>query len=102
VKIVRLTEPQYSRELWQKLGFVRELEQTLKARLRANGEKLAETTQTPAGTWAWRSFLEEEKLSPGYTGVELVFKNLVYRQPKTNNLITFGIFRALSIYVEIA
>jgi len=73
VKIIRLTEPQYSRELWQKLGFVRELEQTLKARLRANGEKLAETTQTPAGTWAWMSFLKEEKLSPGYTGVELKF-----------------------------
>jgi hypothetical protein len=102
VKIVRLTEPQYSRELWQKLGFVRELEQTLKARLRANGEKLAETTQTPAGSWASRSFLKEEKLSPGYTGVELVFTNLVYRQPKINDLVTFGIFKALSIYVEIA
>jgi hypothetical protein len=40
-------------EFWQQTAVVKELEQTLKLRLQANGEKLAETATNSAGR-PWR------------------------------------------------
>jgi hypothetical protein len=78
VKIIRLLKPEYSLEFWQQPAVIKELEQTLKLRLEANGEKLADTTVlNSAGlSWGVRSFLHGETLSPGYTGFEATFQSI--------------------------
>jgi len=74
VKVIRLIGHEYSLEFWQQPAIVKELKQTLELRLRANGEKLADTTPNAAGiSWAERCFVQGETLSPGNTGVELQF-----------------------------
>jgi len=61
-------------EFWKQPEGLKELEQTLKARLKANGEKVAETVTNLAGRlWGWRSMYDVEILPPGYTGVEFHF-----------------------------
>jgi hypothetical protein len=80
VKIIRLTRQEYDLEFWKQPEVVKELEQTLKARLKANGEKVAETVTNLAGRlWGWRSMYDVEILPPGYTGVEFhFFKNNIH------------------------
>jgi hypothetical protein len=96
VKIIRLIKPEYSLEFWQQTAVVKELEQTLKLRLQANGEKLAETATNSAGRpWRSRSFYDGETLLPGYTGVGLVIL-------PTKQLTDPSHAKFLCLFVEIA
>jgi hypothetical protein len=75
LKVIRLTEEEYDSEFWKQSEVLKKVNQSLKSRLRANGEKVAETVPNSAGRpWWVRSFYEGEKLSPGYTGVEIYFE----------------------------
>jgi hypothetical protein len=71
VKVIRLIGQQYGLGFWKQPAIVKELEQSLKSRLKANGEKVAETKRSLAGRlWGWSSLVDGETLSPGYIGVE--------------------------------
>lgn len=93
VKLIRLIGQEYSLEFWKQPGLINELERTIKSRLQANGEKLAETKKNSAGrAWHDRSFHDGKTLSAGYTGVE------VRLNPSSNHpRVTL-----LKLYVEIA
>jgi hypothetical protein len=92
VKIIRLTRQEYSLEFWQQPTVMEELEQTLKLRLQANGEKLADTARISAGrSWYNRSLFDGETLSPGHTGVRLRLHTT-----KINPNVTF-----IELYAEI-
>jgi len=92
VKVIRLTRQEYSLEFWQQPTVIKELEKTLKLRLQANGEKLADTARNSAGrSWYGRRFFEGETLLPGHTGIQL----LLYVS-KLNPTVTF-----IELYAEI-
>jgi len=96
VKMIRLIKLEYSLEFWQQPAIVKELGEALKKRLHANGEKLADTTGDSTGRpWWRRSFIDGENLSPGHTGVELVFLPTY-----TTADPTYG--KVLYLFVEIA
>jgi hypothetical protein len=98
VKVIRLLKPEYSLEFWQQPALVKEVEQILKSRLQANGDKLAETAPDSAGRpWWRRSFRDGETLSlPGYTGVEIRFRPIFTNSTDPNCL------KILYLYAEIA
>jgi hypothetical protein len=88
VKVIRLTEQEFSLRFWQQPAVPQELEQTLKSRLLANGEKLAKTTPNSVGNpWEWTSFVEGETLPPGYTAVELTFESIYYEVPNSPEVV---------------
>jgi hypothetical protein len=88
VKVIRLTEQEYSLRFWQQPAIPQELEQTLKSRFLANGEKVAKTTPNSAGDpWEWTSFVEGETLPPGHTAVELTFEPIRYEVPKSLKVV---------------
>jgi hypothetical protein len=89
LKIVRLIRKEYSLEFWQQPRVVEELEQTLKLRLKATGEKVADATPDTAGEWSWSS--DGGTLSPGYTGIALLLHTSLY-----NAKVTF-----VELYAEI-
>jgi hypothetical protein len=96
VKITRLIKPEYSLEFWEHPAIVKELEHTLRKRLQANGENLADTKPNSAGRpWWVRSFKGGETLSPGYTGIEAVFSS-------THQSTDPSYAKVLWLYVEIA
>ena len=73
MKMTRLITREYGLEFWEQPGVVKELNQTLKLRLQANGENLAETPRSPTGrSWSQQSFLDGSTLTPGYTAVKLM------------------------------
>jgi hypothetical protein len=93
LKVTRLITREYGLEFWEQPGVVKELNQTLKLQLQANGENLAGTRRSPEGrSWPQQSFLDGSTLPPGYTAVELMLGPL-----KAYPRITF-----VHLYVEIA
>jgi hypothetical protein len=72
MKVIRLIAQEYNLEFWQQPGVLEELDETFRARLQANGEKLADTTIPAARSWHNRSFTDGECLPPGHTGVKLI------------------------------
>jgi len=100
VKILRLFEQEYGLEFWEQPANVKELEQIIKLRLQANGEKIAGTGKNLAGLeWYTRSFQNGEMLPSGYIGVELRFgfvkSNTAFMRSRHNP-------KALTLWVEIA
>jgi len=93
VKVIRLKRPEYNLEFWQQPTVMEELEQTLKLRLQANGEKLADTARNSTGrSWYNRSFSDGETLLPGHTGIQLTLHT-----SKNYPQVTF-----VELYAEIA
>jgi hypothetical protein len=66
VKVIRLIGQEYGLEFWQQPEVIKDLERTLKSRLQANGEKLADTTPSffSGRLWHERSFIDGARLSP--------------------------------------
>jgi hypothetical protein len=78
IKVIRLTGQEYGLEFWKQPEVLEELNHTLKSRLQANGEKVAQTKpESVGGVWEWGSFFSGVKLSPGYTGVEFQMSSKV-------------------------
>jgi len=102
VKVIRLTSPKYNLTFWKQPTVMEELEETLKLRLEAKGEKLAKTESKASvelyrdssiQPWYHRTFLKGEKLSAGLTGVEVIFETKGY----DNIWYSF-----VNLYIEIA
>jgi hypothetical protein len=95
VKVIRLVRKEYGLEFWEQPAVVKELWQTLRSRLQANGEKLAKTKLDSAGrSWVDRSFVDGETLSPGYMGIGLDFSP-IYSNARRS-------VKVLTLYAEIS
>jgi len=89
MKVIRLILQEYSLEFWQQPGVMKEINETLRSRLQANGEKLADTSSTRWPQWIFTD--DGETLPPGFTGAELKLVSSAFYPS-----LTF-----LALYVEI-
>jgi len=89
VKLVRLVGDEFKNKFWSDSVF-KELEKTFKARLVANGEKIASAD----ACWCGKSFCKGETLTPGHTGI------CVHRM-ESSIIGNYGDFSAFYICVEI-